>query len=117
MLDRILRTEPVRLYAVIGAAVAIGAYFIPSGAWPLVLALGAAVLGVGEGVRQQVWSADSHHLIVDQVRAVNGLPPSDDIPSTGSPDAGAVDLATINAVCLVIIAVVAVLHAFGKLPL
>ena len=32
-------------------------------------------------------------------------------------DGGAVDLATINAVCLVIIAVVAVLYAFGKLPL
>ena len=59
-MSRLLATEPVRLYSIAGAAVAIGAYFVPSGAWPLVLALVAAVLGTGQGVRSLVWSRDTH---------------------------------------------------------
>lgn len=83
MIDRILRTEPVRLYAIGGALVALGAYFIPSGAWPLVIALLAAVLGLGEGVRSQVWSQAGHELDIE--RAVAEVLPEDPEPIAGSP--------------------------------
>lgn len=46
--------EPVRLYAVASAAAALAAYYLPSGAWPLILGVLAAVLGIGETVRAKV---------------------------------------------------------------
>lgn len=54
MIERILKAEPVRLYSIAMAAVALGAYFLPTNAWPLVLALIAAVLGVGQAARSAV---------------------------------------------------------------
>lgn len=54
MVDRILN-NPVRLYAVAAAALALVVHYVPSLPTPLILALVAAVLGVGgEAVRRQV---------------------------------------------------------------
>lgn len=85
MIERILRTEPVRLYSVLAAAVALGVYFLPSGAWPLVLGLVAAVLGVGGApgrvgvIRNSVYSAETHERQLDQLVTIAGaLPDPDD---------------------------------------
>lgn len=52
-MNRLTNLEPVRLYSIAAAALALLAYYvtIPVG---LILALVAAVLGVGEGVRSKV---------------------------------------------------------------
>lgn len=65
---KLLDTEPVRLYSIVTAAFAVLAYFAPSGAWPLLLALVAAMLGVGQGVRSQVWSQETHELEVERAQ-------------------------------------------------
>lgn len=81
----IFTREPVRLYSIAAALVAIGAYFVPSGAWPLVLALVAAVVGGGVGVRSQVTPiAAPDTSLLDRLR--EDLPEADDIPTTGSPE-------------------------------
>lgn len=49
-----MSTEPVRLYAIAAAVVALVSHFVPDLPSVLVLALVAAVLGVGEGVRSRV---------------------------------------------------------------
>lgn len=49
-----LKLEPVRIYSVLAAAAALAAYFLPSDAWFLTLALVAAVLGVGNVARSKV---------------------------------------------------------------
>lgn len=78
----ILNREPVRLYSIAAALVALGAYFIPSGAWPLVLALVAAVVGGGVGVRSHVTPvAASDTSLLDRLR--EGFPEDDD--TTGAP--------------------------------
>lgn len=112
MLDRLLRTEPVRLYSICTAAAALAAYFLPSGAWPLVLGLAAAILGVGRATRAQVWSQASHDLALDQlVRITAAMPDPDDEPAAG--DRGAVSWGT---VALMVMAVVTVLWAIGEVP-
>jgi hypothetical protein len=80
--------EPVRLYSIAASAIAIGAYFIPSGAWPLVLALVAAVVGGGVGVRQAVTpnvTAEEHIDTAARLALMGRLPPYDDIPTTNAP--------------------------------
>lgn len=47
-----VKREPVRCYSVLMALCSLAAYFVPSGAWPLLLAVFAATLG--QGVRSQV---------------------------------------------------------------
>ncbi|MEW2034910.1 hypothetical protein AB0901_30965 [Streptomyces roseifaciens] len=47
-----IRTHPARIYAVLVAAVALVAHYIPDLPSPLILALAAAVLGVGEAVQR-----------------------------------------------------------------
>jgi hypothetical protein len=49
-----LKNNPVRIYAVATAALALVAYYVPDIPQGLVLALVAAVLGLGETVRAQV---------------------------------------------------------------
>ena len=49
-----LKTNPVRIYAVATAALALVAHYVEDLPTALVLALVAAVLGVGEGVRAKV---------------------------------------------------------------
>jgi hypothetical protein len=49
-----IRTNPVRIYAVITAALALVAHYVPDVPTVLVLGLVAAVLGIGEGVRAAV---------------------------------------------------------------
>ena len=50
-----IKNNPVRLYSIVAAALAIGAFYLPGLPVALVLALVAAVLGVGgEVVRHQV---------------------------------------------------------------
>lgn len=121
MIDRILRTEPVRLYAILTAAVALAAYFLPSGAWPLVAALGAAALGIGAApgpvglIRNSVFSQATHKEQLDHLMVITGaLPDPDPIPSAGSPDAGAVNWV---AIALVVIAAVLVAWALGWVPI
>lgn len=113
MIDRILKTEPVRLYSVAVAAVALAAYFVPTDAWPLVLALIAAVLGTGQAVRSQVFSQDTHEAVAYQRQVFSNKPIDDDIPTTGAPEAGAVSWGTL---ALIAMAVVMVLWAFGEVP-
>lgn len=50
----LLALEPVRLYSIAAAALALAAHFIPTLPVGLVLALVAAVLGVGQKVRASV---------------------------------------------------------------
>lgn len=71
MLTRLFRTEPVRLYGVLAAAVPLLTYLLPSGAWLPALGLAGAVLGVNQAVRARVWSPDSHDLAVDQALRLN----------------------------------------------
>lgn len=86
MIDRILRTEPVRLYSIGVAFFAVAAYFVPSGAWPLVIGLLAAILGLGEGARSQVFSRDTHEAQIDHLVTITAaMPDPDDIPTTGAP--------------------------------
>lgn len=63
----ILRTNPVRLYAAITAAGTLGSYFLPSGGWPLIVGfvIAVATLILGEGVRSQVYSQETHAQEVD----------------------------------------------------
>ena len=49
-----LRNNPVRIYAVVAAALALVAHYVPDLPSPLILALAAALLGVGESVRASV---------------------------------------------------------------
>jgi hypothetical protein len=62
-----LRTNPVRIYAVIAATVALVAHFVPGLPVVLVLALAAAVLGVGEGVRAVVAPMERVVIHADEV--------------------------------------------------
>lgn len=48
------RIEPVRLYAILSAAIALAAHYVPDLPVALILALVAALLGIGEGVRSRV---------------------------------------------------------------
>ena len=84
--------NPVRLYSIATAGVALGAYFLPSGAWPLVLGLVAAVIGAGAGVRSQVVptvTVEEHLDTAQRLFHLGGqLPPDDDIKTTGSPPGG-----------------------------
>jgi phosphate/sulfate permease len=49
-----IRTNPVRLYSVAVALVALVAFYVPGLPVALVLGLVGAILGVGEAVRSQV---------------------------------------------------------------
>lgn len=51
---KFLRIEPVRIYAVVTAVLALVAHYNPDLPSPLILGVAAAVLGVGEAVRSQV---------------------------------------------------------------
>lgn len=53
MLENI-KNNPVRIMAIVSAALALLVFYVPSIPVVLVLALVGAVLGVGEGVRSQV---------------------------------------------------------------
>lgn len=66
-MKNLLRTNPVRLYAAITAAGTLGAYYLPSGGWPLIVGFVIAVttLVLGEGVRSQVYSQETHEQEVD----------------------------------------------------
>ncbi|MCX4687218.1 hypothetical protein OG401_23420 [Kitasatospora purpeofusca] len=48
----VIKSSPARLYAVVAASVALVAHYVPSLPVVLVLALAAAVLGVGEVVQR-----------------------------------------------------------------
>lgn len=93
----LLRTEPVRLYATAAALAALGTYFVPSGAWPLVLGVIAALLGTGQQVRNRVWSAESHQQEVDHALLLGRLP-----EPTG--DDGRADLVTVLVVVVLVLA-------------
>ncbi|WP_406113936.1 hypothetical protein [Kitasatospora purpeofusca] len=49
---KFVTSQPARLYAVVAASVALVAHYVPSLPVVLVLALAAAVLGVGEAVQR-----------------------------------------------------------------
>jgi hypothetical protein len=49
-----LKNNPVRIYGVVAAALALVAHYVPDLPSPLILALAAALLGVGESVRSAV---------------------------------------------------------------
>lgn len=53
MLENI-KNNPVRIMAIVSAALALLVFYVPGIPMALVLALVGAVLGVGEGVRSQV---------------------------------------------------------------
>ncbi len=121
MIDRILKTEPVRLYSIAMAAVALAAYFVPTDAWPLVLGLIAAVLGTGQAVRSQVFSKDTHERTVWQGSVFSSKVPTlgvepDDIPTTGAPGAperGAGELVTVLIVVALGVAILVGLRYLG----
>lgn len=73
MIKWLLRTEPVRIYSVLVAVVALVGYFAPSGAWPLVTAVLAATLG--QQVRNRVWSGESHERTMEQLVSVTSTIP------------------------------------------
>ena len=50
----LLKLEPVRVYSVVVALVALAGFYLPSDAWPFVLGIVAAILGVGNSVRARV---------------------------------------------------------------
>jgi hypothetical protein len=49
-----IKNNPVRLYAIASAALALIAFYVPSLPVVLILGLVAAILGIGEGVRAVV---------------------------------------------------------------
>jgi hypothetical protein len=49
-----LKKNPVRIYSVVVSALALAANYIDNLPIPLILAVVAAILGVGEGVRSKV---------------------------------------------------------------
>lgn len=53
-MGHLLRIEPVRIYSIAVAALAIVAFYFPALPVALIVALIAAILGVGEGVRHMV---------------------------------------------------------------
>jgi hypothetical protein len=61
-----LKNNPVRIYAVVAAALALVAHYVPDLPTPLILALAAALLGVGEGVRAQVTPTRSLEWVDDE---------------------------------------------------
>lgn len=63
-----LSTEPVRLYAIAAAALALAAHYLGDLPVPLILGLVAAILGLGEGVRSKV-TPDGHIEWVDDSEA------------------------------------------------
>jgi hypothetical protein len=116
VIDRILKTEPVRLYSIAMAAVALAAYFVPTDAWPLILGLIAAVLGTGQAVRSQVFSQDTHERTVWQGQVFSSkLPTPDTEPTTGAPDQGAADFVGVLVAVLVILAIIVCLRYLGVL--
>jgi hypothetical protein len=59
-----LKNNPVRLYSIAVAALALVAFYVPALPVVLILALVAAVLGVGEGVRAVV--TPTRNVVVSQ---------------------------------------------------
>lgn len=53
-MQNLLKMEPVRLYAIATAVLALVAFYVPSLPVVLILPVVAAILGVGEGVRARV---------------------------------------------------------------
>ena len=49
-----IKTNPVRIYAIVTAALALVAFYVPDIPTVLILGLVAGVLGLGEGVRAAV---------------------------------------------------------------
>jgi len=49
-----IKNNPVRVYTVLVAAIAVVAFYVPSIPVALIITLVAAILGVGEGVRAAV---------------------------------------------------------------
>ena len=49
-----IKTNPVRLFAILSAGLALLAFYAPALPVPLILGLIATILGVGEGVRAKV---------------------------------------------------------------
>lgn len=49
-----IKNNPVRIYAILSAAIAVVAFYVPSLPVALLIALLAAIFGVGEGVRAAV---------------------------------------------------------------
>ena len=49
-----IKNNPVRIGAIVSAAIALTAHFVPDAPWPLVTALIAAIFGTGELVRSDV---------------------------------------------------------------
>lgn len=42
-----MKLNPTQLYRLVAAVIALVAYFLPSGAWPLVLAIAVVLIGPG----------------------------------------------------------------------
>ena len=66
-----IRTNPVRIGAILSAAIALLAHFTPDAPWPLVAGLIAAVLGTGEVVRSDV--APMSKVVIHQDDAPQGV--------------------------------------------
>ena len=71
-----LKTNPVRIYAVATAALALVAHYVEDLPTALVLALVAAVLGVGEGVRAKV--TPTSRVVLDERALQEALDSYDD---------------------------------------
>lgn len=118
-----MQTEPIRLP--LWLASLLSAVVIPLGVAllsdvdlkvALATALGALVplLGAGEVARRTAWSPESHERAVDHVATLAGaLPPADDIPATGSPEAGQANVSGVLWVIFLILAIIVLLRVLG----
>lgn len=71
-MGHLLKVEPVRIYSIAVAALAIVAFYFPSLPVALIVALVAAILGVGEGVRHAVTPNERVEVHADDVIYAEG---------------------------------------------
>ena len=68
-----IKDNPVRIGAIVSAAIALAAHYIPDAPWPLVAGLIAAVLGTGELVRSDVAPMSRVAVHVDELTDLEGV--------------------------------------------
>ena len=80
-----IRTNPVRLFAILSAVVALVAFYVTIPV-PLVLGVFAAILGVGEGVRSKVWPEEHVIETMEDVQALSTLDAIAMMEAVSAPD-------------------------------
>lgn len=68
-----IKDNPVRIGAIVSAAIALAAYYVPDAPWPLVAGLIAAILGTGELVRSDVAPMSRVSVHNDELKDLDGV--------------------------------------------